>query len=63
MDIKSLYSQVKLQYCSKQALIINYNDPASEAINESESVAKLKNNCVEIPVSKTIIKVHNNNKK
>ncbi|CAG8838746.1 26360_t:CDS:1, partial [Racocetra persica] len=49
MDIESLYSQVKLRYCSKQALMINYNDPTSEAIDQSESVAKLKNNCVEIP--------------
>ncbi|CAG8762820.1 9972_t:CDS:2, partial [Dentiscutata heterogama] len=56
-----LYSQVKLRYCSKQALMINYNDPASEAINESESVAKLINNCVEITVSETIIKAQPGN--
>ncbi|CAG8698538.1 28150_t:CDS:2, partial [Dentiscutata erythropus] len=58
-----------LQYCSKQAPMINYynNDPVSEAINESESDAKLKNNFVEIQnpdyqtVSETIIKAQHGN--
>ncbi|CAG8854609.1 9717_t:CDS:1, partial [Gigaspora margarita] len=76
MDIKSLYSQVKLkslQYCSKPVLVINYynNDPVPEVINnnESESVAKLKNNFIKIQspdyqlVSETIIKIRDYDKK
>ncbi|CAG8792410.1 5865_t:CDS:2, partial [Gigaspora margarita] len=74
MDIKSLYSQVKfksLRYCSKPVPVINYynNDPVPEVINnnESESVAKLKNNFIKIKspdyqlVSETIIKVQHGN--
>ncbi|CAG8854766.1 6425_t:CDS:2, partial [Gigaspora margarita] len=69
MDIKSLYSQVKfksLRYSSKPVQVINYynNDPAPEVIsnNESESVAELKYNFIEIQiVSETIIKVQHRN--
>ncbi|CAG8856884.1 18493_t:CDS:2, partial [Gigaspora margarita] len=60
-----------LRYCSKPVPVINYynNDPVPEVINnnESESVAELKNNFIEIQspdyqiVSETIIKVQHGN--